>query len=643
MSGAGQFRHEIETAGPFSAPGGRLALHGWCATLDHPAPPRLRLACGDTILPAAAGAARADVAAALGLSTPAAAIAFSVTATLPPGIHLARLEASLDSTGWTVLRRFTLAALPDTLRAAIEHPAGPAVEESMRIQGWCAHPHLRLSAVELHYGNRRVPCEYGLPRTDVPRLLPGSPDAARAGFISTRNIPVGLGPLRVCARDESGALHFFATDRRVDIRTDEENPRPLDFSGALARLGPRRAPAPATPPPPASRPRRILFALYGDMTANSALHVAALADAFTARGHECIVAVPQGSDTIRYHRGARFRCVEYSQCGGTAGVFAGGAGPEIVHAWTTAECVRRFALGLRQRTGAQLVVHLEDHEASIFLASVGLTTEQLATLPLAELDRLVGDTHSHPLHRGEFLRQAAGCTLILGQLRTLLPPGQPHCVFWPAAAPEFCARPVPWALREALGWGRDHTVLFYHGNLHPTNRAEVAELYEAVVALNAAGTPTTLLRAGRDFCTLPGDLAARAIPHVVTLGRIGQHRHLASLLALADCFVQPGEPDTFNDFRFPSKLPEFFASGRPVILPRTNLGAHLRHGVDAYVLDRADAAGIAAAVHTLRTEPALAAQLATGAAAFAQARFNWARSADLVEAFYEQLAPAAGA
>ena len=61
-------------------------------------------------------------------------------------------------------------------------------------------------------------------------------------------------------------------------------------------------------------------------------------------------------------------------------------------------------------------------------------------------------------------------------------------------------------------------------------------------------------------------------------------------MALADFFVQPGVPDAFNDYRFPSKLPEFFAigpSGTPPL--RANLGLTLRHGIDAYVLDRADA------------------------------------------------------
>jgi len=105
-------------------------------------------------------------------------------------------------------------------------------------------------------------------------------------------------------------------------------------------------------------------------------------------------------------------------------------------------------------------------------------------------------------------------------------------------------------------------------------------------------------------------------------------------MALADIFVQPGVPDAFNDYRFPSKLPEFFTLGRPVVLPRTNLGTRLRHGIDAYVLDRADAAGITAAVTELRRDRALYDRLSSGALAFAATHFSWPRSAEALAKFY---------
>jgi glycosyltransferase involved in cell wall biosynthesis len=638
VSAVDTFRHELETPGPIRAPAGRLFLKGWCAVLGAERPPPVRLVCGTLNLDPTARPSRPDVAAVLSLPPTANACGFEFAGQLTPGAHFASLEAESDGI-WHPLRHFTVVATPGSLQGAIEYPATPVVTESVRIQGWCAHPHTRIAELWLHYGNRRIACEYGLTRADVAGLVPGSPDAARAGFIAVKNIPVGHGPLRLCVCDGNGCRHFLTTDRLVDVRVDEENPQPLDLAAKARRLGPRRSGAPVESPRRAERPHRILFALYGDMTSNSALHVAALADELIARGHECVVAVPRNADTVRYHHTARFRCVDFAECGERAALFPHGATPDLVHAWTTSEGVRRFATAVCAATDARLIVHLEDHEGSIFEATTARTAAELAALPAAELDRLVGDEHSHPIRSDGFLRSADGCTVILDRLAELLPPGKPSRVIWPAAAPEFFARPLPWPLRDALGWGHEHTVLFYHGNLHPTNRAELAELYEAVVALNATGTPTTLLRAGRDFCPLPGDLAIRAAPHVIALGRIDRQEHLAPLLSLTDIFVQPGAPDSFNSFRFPSKLPEFFASGRPVILPRANLGMRVRDGIDALVLDRADAAGIAAAVRRLRADPALATSLGEAAASYARLHFSWSRSAEVLGAFYDSLLP----
>ena len=73
-------------------------------------------------------------------------------------------------------------------------------------------------------------------------------------------------------------------------------------------------------------------------------------------------------------------------------------------------------------------------------------------------------------------------------------------------------------------------------------------------------------------------------------------QRLWKVLAVADAFVQPGRSDAFNDYRFPSKLPDFLACGRPVILPATNIGRYLRDDVDALLLERGDADEIVEAV-----------------------------------------------
>ncbi|HEY0863414.1 MAG TPA: glycosyltransferase family 4 protein [Lacunisphaera sp.] len=632
------FRFEIETPRPLQAPGCHLRLQGWCLAPSATTAPRMRLVAGTHILGSTSIIDRPDVVALLGAAATATACGFVLEGRLPPGAWLATLEASAEGRPWQRVCELSVASTAGELKCGIEFPTGPVVKESVRIQGWCAHPELPVAEVWLHYGNRRIRCDYGLPRTDVPGLLPHSPDAARAGFIAPRNIRLGLGPLQLRAVTTTGETFFAATSTFIDVDRDVLHPAPLDLHGELHRLGPARRATETPAAAPAGNPRRILFALYGDFTANSALHVASLANRLAALGHECVVAVPHHVETVRYHPDHLFQAVLFADCLKNPGVFAGGRPADIVHAWTTRENVRGFCEAYRAKTPAHLVVHLEDHESRILEASVGRSSAELLALPPAELDALVPAILSHPRHGRSFLESADAVTVIVDRLRELVPAGKPVQLLWPAADETvFFPRPVPRGLRRALDWEESHTVLFYHGNVHATNAAEVRELYAAVLALNGTGTPTSLLRVGRDEVDFLGDLAPAVAPHVVNLGRIEHHHHLAPLLALADFFVQPGAPDAFNDYRFPSKLPEFFALGRPVILPRTNLGELLRHGEDAWILDRADAAGIAGAVRALRADPAMVARLAAGAQAVANARFNWQRTAETLLGFYNSL------
>ncbi len=112
---------------------------------------------------------------------------------------------------------------------------------------------------------------------------------------------------------------------------------------------------------------------------------------------------------------------------------------------------------------------------------------------------------------------------------------------------------------------------------------------------------------------------------------------LIELLKCADLFVQPGAPGPFNDFRLPSKLPEFMAVGRPLVLPAANVGLRLRHGADALLLRQGSAEEIAAAVETILDDPALAARLGANARAFARANWRWTRQGKKLGDFLERL------
>jgi glycosyltransferase involved in cell wall biosynthesis len=101
--------------------------------------------------------------------------------------------------------------------------------------------------------------------------------------------------------------------------------------------------------------------------------------------------------------------------------------------------------------------------------------------------------------------------------------------------------------------------------------------------------------------------------------------------------VQPGANNTFNEFRLPGKLPEFFAMGRPVIVPRSNVGRFVRHGEEAWVLDKVDALGIVTAVLELRGNKELSERLAAGATAFCRRHFNWQNNAGILARFYDEV------
>jgi len=101
--------------------------------------------------------------------------------------------------------------------------------------------------------------------------------------------------------------------------------------------------------------------------------------------------------------------------------------------------------------------------------------------------------------------------------------------------------------------------------------------------------------------------------------------------------VQPGRPGEFNDYRFPSKLPEFFAIGRPVILPASNVALEMRHLEDAYILPEATAIPIANAVRHITGDAALQARLEAGARRFFETQLKWARSAEQLRDFYEEI------
>ena len=379
----------------------------------------------------------------------------------------------------------------------------------------------------------------------------------------------------------------------------------------------------------------ILFVLYHDFTSNSAIHVHNFANQLAGFGHDVAVAVPDKKETAANLGERHYSVATFPEHDGDWRKFFRDAnGPDIVHAWTPRENVRLFCEKLASSCSFALVVHLEDNEELILELNLGKPFHELQRLTSLQMPSNL----SHPINYRRFLASAAGVTIIMDRLGRFVPDGVPHLVLWPGADQTlFSRRAKDTLFLENLGVPADHLVLCYTGNVHSANAREVRSLYLAVAMLNREGIPATLLRAGTDYCSFLGPEETWARQHTVDIGYV-RHFEVPQLLSLADFLIQPGMDNAFNEFRLPAKLPEFFAVGRPVVLPRTNVGRFARHGEHAWIAEKVDAMTIVETIHDLRDDHSQRQRLADGAASFAEEHFSWDKNARALEQFYNGIA-----
>lgn len=382
----------------------------------------------------------------------------------------------------------------------------------------------------------------------------------------------------------------------------------------------------------------VLFILYHDFTSNSAYHVHSFANGLNDLGWQCAVAVPDQKKTIKaIGTEPQYSTWEFKDLERTPLRFPDGRGPDIVHCWTPREIVRRFYDRVPSLHAARLLIHLEDNEWQVAARSLRRKFEGLEKLRLSELDELITPNLSHPIRARRFLEKAEGVTVIMRTLTDLAPPDKPTVEIWPSADEAlFGPRSIDWDRRQKLGIPRNSTTVVYTGNVHAANASEVRSLYLAVAMLNREGHPATLIRTGRDFCAFLGPEDGWARKHTIDLDFVDR-KDLPSILSMADIFVQPGKPGPFNDYRFPSKIPEFCAIGRPLILPASNIGLTMRHMDDAYIVPEASGTAITEAIKTIRANPLIEARLAAGAQRFFNEELSWSLSTAKLLSFYNQL------
>lgn len=378
----------------------------------------------------------------------------------------------------------------------------------------------------------------------------------------------------------------------------------------------------------------ILFVAHNGLSSNSGIHLSNLASAISDMEADVAVAVPDG-ETAASQEEAIFRVVSYSSAMGLH--FKDGSGAELIHAWTPRQHVAKITRALSAAHGCPYAVHLEDNEHIITAAHLGLTNIELLAHVADNPHLAVPNRFARPSDMRAFLDGSVGVTVLMHRLLEFKPARLPGLEIWPAAENElFFPQPKDPDLLAELGLSDRRKIVVYNGNVHPANATEVRSLYLAIGALARSGIDIVLVRLGNDHvAVLPKEL--KDIDRSVVTVPFQPRERVARYLALADVLVQPGRLDDFNAYRFPSKLPEFFAMGRPVVLPATNIGLRVDPGDEAILLYRGDALELAGKIMEVISDEDLSARLSEGARKFYDRTFDWRKSAMALRQFYRQL------
>jgi glycosyltransferase involved in cell wall biosynthesis len=385
----------------------------------------------------------------------------------------------------------------------------------------------------------------------------------------------------------------------------------------------------------------LIFVSYHSLASNSGGHILNLAKSLEKHGMGVTIFVPFDADAVQLSSESQnIRCIAFSDLHDWLRNPPEKEEKSLLVAWTPRENVRHFVERFRKLFKCRYVVHLEDNESLLAASQLGLENSELAQQSAKFLDRKIHFTSSisHPLHFPRFVSEANGATALIDTLFTITEPPEKHLVFWPGASEVFFeSTEIDYNYRKSLGIHDKELVLSYTGNVHTANHSEVRSLYLATAILNRRGIKTRLIRTGNDFVSLFPEAISEIQKHVINLGRLRDDADVARVLSASDILVQPGRSDDFNDYRFPSKLPEFFATGRPVILPDTNLGRFVMDGQECLLLKRGDAVEIADQITRLRKDQQLRSHLSDSSRQFALKNFRWHEIALRILSFYKQI------
>jgi hypothetical protein len=241
---------------------------------------------------------------------------------------------------------------------------------------------------------------------------------------------------------------------------------------------------------------------------------------------------------------------------------------------------------------------------------------------------------ANPLHYHAFVGLAETAVVVQRKLAVDVPAWMAWTeVMLPVDLERFAPRAPDPALAKRWGVREGERVIVYPGGLNHFLRPGLEALCRAVGLINRDGVPCRLLRSGPvpiDFLDRLPPEAADAVTELGVLPR----EDIPRLVALADVLVQPGKQDAFEDLRLSGKLPEFLASGKPVVMPDTNIAFLLRDGVDAVLHRTGSAEEMARKCLELFADPGRAAAIGAQGRRFAERHFDPRIQARILEGVY---------
>ena len=199
-------------------------------------------------------------------------------------------------------------------------------------------------------------------------------------------------------------------------------------------------------------------------------------------------------------------------------------------------------------------------------------------------------------------------------------------------APVDMIRPLPKGEARAT-FNIDPTVpVVFHSGMSAYGHEYVAEVIREICRGNSRvlvlilGASNASLQAFRFGNDLEGRVLLRPYVPANDLGRA---------LGCADIILVPLQPRGFNLARFPNRVGEAMAAGRPVVTNAAGDVAELVRQEGIGVVADADPAAMARAVQDLLGDPDRMSLMGRNARQVAERKFDWAILARRVESFYE--------